>query len=161
MAKYSFSVQADRLRQIGDSLTDCADQQVVWKYAAELESLGKCEVVAPNPIRISGIKDEVGLAICAGIFKKAFPLEARSAFDDLLIVLGGKGSNPSPVSTASYPKFRECPRHHLLAPTSQRGWWDESASQIRQSRNLIKQSKHLLAESSKLLSPKAKSVDHD
>jgi hypothetical protein len=83
----SFHETANRLRQIGDSLTDSADQEVVKRYAAELETLARCEVRAPKPIPLKGVEDELGLAVFAGILKSAFPLDASPVFDDLLIAL--------------------------------------------------------------------------
>src|SRR4051812_48145962 len=90
----SFHVTANRLRLIGDSLTDDADQEIVKRYADDLETLAKREVLAPKPIPLKGVHDELGLAVFTGIFKSAFPLDVSPVFDDLLIALGEADHRP-------------------------------------------------------------------
>jgi hypothetical protein len=88
MPRSSFHITANRLRLIGDTLSG-ADQEVVRKYADELETLAKCEVLPPKPIPLRGIEDQVGLAVFADILKSAFPLDPTPGFDDLLTALAG------------------------------------------------------------------------
>jgi hypothetical protein len=85
MPRINCYVTADRLRLIGGTLSNSADQEVVKAYAKELETLTRREVLPPTPIRMNCNTDEVGLGIFAEILKKAFPVNACTAFDDFFI----------------------------------------------------------------------------
>ena len=87
MRRSSFHDTAEMLRTIGNTLTFDADREVVEAYAEELETLGRCEVLPPAPTPARGVHDEVGVAIFANVFKKAFPLDADGTFDSLLVAL--------------------------------------------------------------------------
>jgi hypothetical protein len=99
---------------IGNTLTNGADREIVETYADQLETLGKSEVLQPKPAPLRGVHDELGVAIFANVFKKAFPLEAEPTFDALLIALVEKsdpGSRPvqMPIHEAGGSRFNRTP----------------------------------------------------
>ena len=91
MRRSSFHDTAERLRLIGNTLTVGEDRDVVETYADELDALADIEVLPPEPLPLNGVHDEVGLAIFADVLKRAFPLDADTEFDDLLVALEETG----------------------------------------------------------------------
>jgi hypothetical protein len=84
MRRSSFHDTAERLRLIGNTLTLGEDREVVETYADQLETLGRCEVLPPEPIHAKGVHDEVGVAIFANVLKMVFPIDTDCAFEGLL-----------------------------------------------------------------------------
>lgn len=86
MPRTNLRITADRLRRVGDTLSR-ADQEIIRKYADELEALARCEVVAPTPIAVRGSRDEIGAAVLASALKRVFPVDRSTPFDGLLCAL--------------------------------------------------------------------------